>query len=67
MHVMLVQRVTRPRGGINESLRWLPVFLHKKLEHAMKWIYGDLQLQVGNIGKKVTGLPAKKTGWFIMN
>nr|GME12095.1 mitochondrial fission protein ELM1-like isoform X2 [Ipomoea batatas] len=55
------KRVTRPRGGIHERLRWLPVFLHKKLEHAGKWIYGDLQLQVGNMGKQVTNLPAKQT------
>ncbi|XP_019195744.1 PREDICTED: mitochondrial fission protein ELM1-like isoform X1 [Ipomoea nil] len=60
-HRHTIYRVTRPRGGINERLRWLPVFLHKKLEHAMKWIYGDLQLQNGNMVKKVTSLPAKQT------
>ncbi|GAV67044.1 Mito_fiss_Elm1 domain-containing protein, partial [Cephalotus follicularis] len=27
----LLYRVTRPRGGINEWLHWLPVSLHKKL------------------------------------
>uniref|UniRef100_A0A2C9VYD3 Uncharacterized protein n=1 Tax=Manihot esculenta TaxID=3983 RepID=A0A2C9VYD3_MANES len=28
-------RVTRPRGGINESLHWLPVSLHKKLDYIL--------------------------------
>ena len=26
-----MQRVTRPRGGINEWLLWLPVSVHKKV------------------------------------
>lgn len=28
---MIVQRVTRPRGGINEWLHWLPLSLHRKV------------------------------------
>ncbi|VFQ79728.1 unnamed protein product [Cuscuta campestris] len=55
-------RVTRPRGGINDRLRWLPVSLHKKLEHAMKWIHGDLQPRVCYKWNKVTGFPANQTG-----
>ncbi|RAL44611.1 hypothetical protein DM860_003370 [Cuscuta australis] len=55
-------RVTRPRGGINDRLRWLPVSLHKKLEHAMKWIHGDLQPRVCYKWNKVTSFPANQTG-----
>ncbi|XP_027066165.2 mitochondrial fission protein ELM1 [Coffea eugenioides] len=29
-------RVTRPRGGINDWLRWLPVSLHKNLHNVVK-------------------------------
>lgn len=35
-----LQRVSRPRGGINEKLRWLPVYVHKQLEGAVEWIRG---------------------------
>ncbi|KNA08058.1 hypothetical protein SOVF_166120 [Spinacia oleracea] len=31
-------RVTRPRGGINEWLHWLPVSLHKKLDYIVSQI-----------------------------
>lgn len=31
-----MQRVTRPRGGINEWLHWLPVSLHKKLDYIIR-------------------------------
>lgn len=33
-----MQRVTRPRGGINEWLHWLPVSLHKKLDYIVSQI-----------------------------
>ncbi|CAA0842970.1 Mitochondrial fission protein ELM1 [Striga hermonthica] len=33
-------RVSRPRGGMNERLHWLPVSVHKRLDHALKWING---------------------------
>lgn len=39
-----VYRVIRPRGGINEWLRWLPVSLHKMLESVIRRISGDSQL-----------------------
>ncbi|XP_021723350.1 mitochondrial fission protein ELM1-like [Chenopodium quinoa] len=32
----LFYRVTRPRGGINEWLHWLPVSLHKKLDYIIR-------------------------------
>jgi hypothetical protein len=50
-----MQRVTRPRGGINEWLHWLPVSLHTKLDHVMNTIY-----QVN--GQKVMPLSAHTTG-----
>ncbi|KAL9332117.1 hypothetical protein ACSQ67_001727 [Phaseolus vulgaris] len=35
-----IYRVTRPRGGINRWLQWLPVSLHKKLESVIRMICG---------------------------
>ncbi|KAK4709198.1 hypothetical protein R3W88_030123 [Solanum pinnatisectum] len=35
-------RVTRPRGGVNEWLHWLPVSLHKKLYYIICQICGIL-------------------------
>lgn len=32
----VLYRVTRPRGGINEWLHWLPVSLHKKLDYIIR-------------------------------
>ena len=29
---MYLQRVSRPRGGMNEWFHWIPVSLHKKVE-----------------------------------
>ncbi|KAF9587937.1 hypothetical protein IFM89_006262 [Coptis chinensis] len=31
--IFSMQRVTRPRGGINDWLHWLPLSLHKKLDY----------------------------------
>jgi hypothetical protein len=39
-----VQRVTRPRGGYNEWLRWLPVSVHKRLVYLIRHICADLPL-----------------------
>ncbi|KAJ4965254.1 hypothetical protein NE237_017103 [Protea cynaroides] len=36
-----IYRVTRPIGGINEWLHWLPVSLHHKLNYILKRICGD--------------------------
>ncbi|KAB1222486.1 Mitochondrial fission protein ELM1 [Morella rubra] len=56
-----LHRVTRPRGGINEWLHWLPVSLHKKLHYAMRRICGEwLQLTVK--GGKVMPLSAETNG-----
>ncbi|MQL77659.1 hypothetical protein Taro_010089, partial [Colocasia esculenta] len=50
-------RVTRPRGGVNELLRWLPVSFHKKLYYALRRIFGDSQFMMLLQGKKVGPLP----------
>ncbi|XP_022752538.1 mitochondrial fission protein ELM1-like isoform X1 [Durio zibethinus] len=34
----VLYRVTRPRGGLNEWLHWLPVSLHKKLDYLIRLI-----------------------------
>jgi len=39
---MNVQRVTRPRGGVNEWLHWLPVSLHKKLVYLISLLTASL-------------------------
>ncbi|KAI5674389.1 hypothetical protein M9H77_14753 [Catharanthus roseus] len=39
-------RVSRPTGGIHESLRWLPVSFHKKLQHLINGIDGDSRFNV---------------------
>lgn len=41
-----MQRVTRPRGGINEWLHWLPISLHKKLDYFITRVFGYSQLQL---------------------
>lgn len=53
LYLNCVQRVTRPRGGINEWLHWLPVSLHKKLNYIIRQIYGYSRLFVTTQGEKV--------------
>ncbi|XP_073269233.1 mitochondrial fission protein ELM1-like isoform X1 [Primulina huaijiensis] len=48
-------RVTRPRGGINDRLHWLPVSVHKQLEHKFKRISAFLRLQ----GKRMMPFPGE--------
>ncbi|TKY61960.1 Mitochondrial fission protein ELM1 [Spatholobus suberectus] len=38
-------RVTRPRGGINGWLQWLPVSIHKKLDSVIRMICGKSRFQ----------------------
>ncbi|QCD98083.1 hypothetical protein DEO72_LG6g2799 [Vigna unguiculata] len=40
-----IYRVTRPRGGINRLLQWLPVSIHKKLESVVRMICGKSSLR----------------------
>lgn len=49
-------RVTRPTGGINEWLHWLPVSFHKKLYYIISQIYGILISRRG-----------RKTGHLLAN
>lgn len=55
-------RVTRPRGGINEWLHWLPVSLHKKLDVLLRRICSDIRFQVTVKGNKGMPLSFKKSG-----
>ncbi|KAJ0020459.1 hypothetical protein Pint_31818 [Pistacia integerrima] len=50
-------RVTRPRGGINELLHWLPVSLHKKLDYVMRQIFGYSRLLLTSRREKLVPLP----------
>lgn len=55
----ILYRVTRPRGGINEWLHWLPVSLHKMLEHFLRHFYGYSRHLLTAPGKKLTSLPTE--------
>lgn len=52
-----MQRVTRPRGGINEWLHWLPVSFHKILYYLIKQI-----ILLTSRRKKLTPLPSENGG-----
>ncbi|XP_043712740.1 mitochondrial fission protein ELM1-like [Telopea speciosissima] len=54
-------RVTRPRGGINEWLLWLPVSLHKKLDYIIKRICGDSRFLIAR-ARKLVPLAAENGG-----
>ncbi|KAJ4705316.1 Mitochondrial fission ELM1-like protein [Melia azedarach] len=47
-------RVTRPRGGINKWLHWLPVSVHKRVDYLIKRMYGYSQFQF--IAPETSGL-----------
>lgn len=55
-------RVTRPRRGINEWLHWLPVSVHKKLDHLMRRICGESRFEVTVKGQKVMPLSVETSG-----
>ncbi|KAG2686668.1 hypothetical protein I3760_09G016800 [Carya illinoinensis] len=59
---LALYRVTRPRGGINEWLHWLPVSLHKKLYFFMQRIRGELGLQATFKKQKVMALSSETCG-----
>ncbi|KAF9593622.1 hypothetical protein IFM89_024306 [Coptis chinensis] len=50
-------RVTRPRGGINEWLHWLPLSLHNKLYYILRRIYGDSRFPFAVGKNKLVPLP----------
>ncbi|KAL2328447.1 hypothetical protein Fmac_021874 [Flemingia macrophylla] len=49
----ILYRVTRPKGGINKWLQWLPVSLHKKLDLIVRMIRGYSQLMLKSQAKKL--------------
>ncbi|CAK9159089.1 unnamed protein product [Ilex paraguariensis] len=55
-------RVTRPRGGVNEWLHWLPVSFHKKLDYIIRQIYGYSQILLTGRGKKLAPLHTENGG-----
>lgn len=57
-----MQRVTRPRGGVNQWLRWLPLSFHRNLDYIIKRFIADtlFPLQVG--GKTIAPFPSKGSG-----
>ncbi|XAR64733.1 hypothetical protein NMG60_11008535 [Bertholletia excelsa] len=50
-HRQTICRVTRPRGGVNKWLHWLPVSLHKKMANVVKHISGDSLFQTVKANK----------------
>lgn len=57
-----MQRVTRPKGGINEWLHWLPVSFHKKLDYIIRQICGYSRLLLKSRGRRVMSLPSENGG-----
>ncbi|KAD7478227.1 hypothetical protein R6Q59_007676 [Mikania micrantha] len=55
-------RVTRPRGGINEYLHWLPVSLHKQIYYIIRLIYGYSQVLLTSRGSRVQSLTGENGG-----
>ncbi|KAI8524361.1 hypothetical protein RHMOL_Rhmol13G0144800 [Rhododendron molle] len=55
-------RVTRPKGGVNEWLHWLPVSLHKKLDYIIRQIYGYSRILLAGRGNKLHSLPFENGG-----
>ncbi|GLT90026.1 hypothetical protein SLE2022_079790 [Rubroshorea leprosula] len=55
-------RVTRPRGGINKWLHWLPVSLHKKIDYLLRQFLECPRFQMTVKEKKVTPFSAERTG-----
>ncbi|KAB2606454.1 mitochondrial fission protein ELM1-like [Pyrus ussuriensis x Pyrus communis] len=54
----VLYRVTRPKGGLNEWLHWLPVSLHKNLYYIVRQICVLLKYR----GQKVLPQPAENGG-----
>lgn len=54
-----LQRVIRPRGGVNEWLRWLPVSLHKAVDSLIQQVFGASKLGATLQGKKFMPFPTQ--------
>lgn len=48
-----MQRVTRPRGGINEWFLWLPVSLHKALDYILTQLGGYSRRALTSKGRRI--------------
>ncbi|XP_008784047.1 mitochondrial fission protein ELM1 [Phoenix dactylifera] len=57
-----IYRVTRPRGGINEWLRWLPVSFHKMLDSVIRQIFGNSRFVMTLQGKKLVPFSTQNGG-----
>lgn len=56
--IYLLQRVTRPKEGINEWLRWLPVSFHKRIYFIVRMIHSYSQLVLKSQERKLKPLPS---------
>ncbi|GAA0158767.1 hypothetical protein LIER_15710 [Lithospermum erythrorhizon] len=52
-HKSTLYRVSRPRGGLNDRLHWLPVSLHQKLDNAIRHMNVDSISKVSSRSQKV--------------
>lgn len=57
-----MQRVTRPRGGINEWLHWLPVSIHKALYYIIRQLFGYSRVISRRRGDRLLPLTTENGG-----
>ncbi|KAL8029606.1 hypothetical protein ABFX02_14G235700 [Erythranthe guttata] len=55
-------RVTRPTGGVNEWLHWLPVSVHKRLYYIISRIYRYSRFLIATRAKKLLPQPRENGG-----
>ncbi|KAG6528820.1 hypothetical protein ZIOFF_011005 [Zingiber officinale] len=58
-----IYRVTRPRGGVNDWLHWLPVSLHKVLENLIRQIFGNSTFGMLLRGRKLDSFCVQNGGY----
>ncbi|KAF3439440.1 hypothetical protein FNV43_RR17718 [Rhamnella rubrinervis] len=61
-HKHVLYRVTRPKGGINEWLHWLPVSIHKKLDYVLRKILSYSKLPLKSQVERLMPLPSENGG-----
>lgn len=54
-----MQRVTRPSGGINEWLHWLPVSIHKAVYYIIRQLFGYSRVISRRRGDTLLPLPTE--------
>lgn len=47
-----MQRVTRPRGGINEWLHFLPISMHKFIDQVLRQFFSNTRFAIVVQGRK---------------